>query len=75
LSKRFLIPIFIYRNGCATEISKKIKDGKNKKSEHIKEIMGVKGKPDIIDIRAGKTTMYGYVKRMPEERILKLIMD
>jgi len=41
--------IFIYRNGCAKEISKKIKDGKNKKG-HIKEIMGVKGKPDIVDI-------------------------
>ena len=30
---------FIYRNGCAEGVSKK-----------IKETMGVKGKPDIIDI-------------------------
>jgi hypothetical protein len=48
----------IYRNGCAKEVSKKIKDRKNK-NEHIKEIMGVKGKPDIIDIidREEKTAM------------------
>jgi hypothetical protein len=39
----------VYRNGCAKEISKKIKDRKYK-NEHIKEIMGLKEKPDIIDI-------------------------
>jgi hypothetical protein len=38
-----------YRNGCAKETSKKIKVRKNK-NEHIKEIMGVKEKPDIIAI-------------------------
>jgi IS5 family transposase len=38
--------------------------------------MGVKGKPDIIDIVEKKRLQwYGYVKRMPEERISKLIME
>ena len=46
------------------------------KNEHIKEIMGVKGKPDIIDIIEKKRLQwYGHVKRMPEERIPKLIME
>jgi hypothetical protein len=46
------------------------------KNEHIKEIMGVKGKPDIIDITEKKRLQwYGDVKRMPEERIPKLIME
>jgi hypothetical protein len=45
------------------------------KNEHIKEIMGVKGKPDIKDIIEKKRLQwYGHVKRMPEERIPKLIM-
>jgi hypothetical protein len=38
--------------------------------------MGVKGKPDIIDIIEKKRLQwYGHVKRMPEERIPKLIME
>jgi len=38
--------------------------------------MGVKGKPDIIDIIQKKRLQwYGHVKRMSEERIPKLIMD
>jgi len=42
----------------------------------INEIMGVKGKGDIIDILEQKLLQwYGHVIRMPEERILKLIMD
>ena len=46
------------------------------KNEYIKEIMGVKGKPDIIDIIQKKGLQwYGDVKRMPEERIPKLIME
>jgi len=46
------------------------------KNEHITEIMGVKGKPDIIDIIQQKRLQwYGHVKRMPEERIPKLIRD
>jgi hypothetical protein len=46
------------------------------KNEHIKEIMGVKGKSDIIDIIEKKILQwYGHVKRMPEERIPKLIME
>ena len=43
------------------------------KNEHIKEIMGVKGKPDIIEKK--RLQWYDHVKRMPEERIPKLIMD
>ena len=36
------------------------------KNEHIKEIMGVKGKPDIIDlIQQKRLQWYGHVKRMP----------
>ena len=46
------------------------------KNEHIKEMMGEKGKPDIIDIIEKKRLQwYGLVKRMPEERIPKLVMD
>jgi len=46
------------------------------KNENIKEIMGVKGKPDIIDIIEKKRLQwYGQVKRIPEERIPKLIME
>ena len=45
------------------------------KNEDMKEIMGVKGKPDIIDIEQKRLQWYGHVKRMPEERIPKLIMD
>jgi len=52
---------FIYRNGCGKEFSKK---------------MGVKGKPDIMDItEQERLQWYGHVKTMPEERIPKLIMD
>jgi hypothetical protein len=46
------------------------------KNEHIKEIMGVKEKPDIIDVIEKKRLQwYGHVKRMQEERLPKLIMD
>jgi hypothetical protein len=38
--------------------------------------MGVKGKPDIIDIIEKKRLQWhGHVKRMPEERIPKLILE
>jgi hypothetical protein len=38
--------------------------------------MGVKGKPDIIDILEKKRLQwYGHVKRIPEERIPKLILE
>jgi hypothetical protein len=40
------------------------------KNEHIKEIKGVKEKPDIIDIIEKKRLQwYGHVKRMQEERL------
>jgi hypothetical protein len=46
------------------------------KNEHIKEIMGVKGKADIIDIIEKKRLhWYGHVKSLPEDRISKLIMQ
>jgi len=46
------------------------------KNEHIKEIMGVKGKPDIIVIIEKKRLhWYGHIKRMPEDGIPKLLMD
>jgi hypothetical protein len=52
-----------------------ITDGKMK-NKHIKEIMGVKGKPDIIDIiQQKRLRWFGQVKRMPKERIHKLIVD
>jgi len=45
-------------------------------NESVKEIMGVKGKPDIIDtIEKKRLQRYGQVNRMPEERIPKLIME
>jgi hypothetical protein len=42
-------------------------------NEQIKEIMGVKGKPDIIEKKI--LQLYGHVKRMPEERIPKVNME
>jgi len=46
------------------------------KNEYMKEIMGVKGKPDIVDIIEQKRLQtYGHIRRMPEERIPKLIID
>jgi hypothetical protein len=46
------------------------------KNVHIKEIMGVKEKPDIIDIIERKRLQwYGHVKRMQGERLPKLIME
>jgi hypothetical protein len=46
------------------------------KNEHIKGIVGVKGKPDIIDsIEKKRLQWYGHVKRLAEERIPKLIME
>jgi hypothetical protein len=45
-------------------------------NEHINEIMGVKRKPDIIDIIEKKRLQwYGHVKRMPVERTPKLVME
>jgi hypothetical protein len=44
-------------------------------NQHIKEIMGVKGKPDIIDaIEKKRLQLYGQVRMIPKERKLKLIM-
>jgi hypothetical protein len=46
------------------------------KNDHIKETMGVKRKPDIIDIIEKKSLQWhGHVRRMSEERIPKLIME
>jgi len=46
------------------------------KNEHTKEITGVKGKPNIIDITQKKRLQwYGHAKRMREDRIPKLIME
>jgi hypothetical protein len=46
------------------------------KTEHIKKIIRVKAKPDIIDIKQKKRLQwYGHVKRMPQDRISKLIME
>ena len=46
------------------------------RNEHIEQIMGVKDKPDIIDIIQKKRLQwYGHVKTMSKDRISKLIMD
>ena len=46
------------------------------KSEHMKKIMGVKGKPDTIDtVEQRRLQRCGQVNRMAEERIAKLIVD
>jgi len=46
------------------------------KNEYIKEIMGVKEKPDIIDITERKRLQwYGHVNRLQEERLPKFIME
>jgi hypothetical protein len=46
------------------------------KNEHVKEIMGVKGKPDIINIIEKKRLQwYGKVRSTPEGRIPKLNME
>jgi competence transcription factor ComK len=42
------------------------------KNEHIKDIMGLKEKPDIIHfIERKRLQWYGHVKRMQEERLQK----
>ena len=62
-------------NGCAKEVRVEIKDGKNRKWIY-KKIMGVEEKPDNIDIMEQERLQWnGHVKRMPEERIPKLIVD
>jgi hypothetical protein len=44
------------------------------KNEHIKEIMGVKEKPDIVDVIERKRLQwYGHIKRMQEERLTYLL--
>ena len=43
------------------------------KNEHTKEIIGVKVKLDIIEGK--RLQSYGHVKRMPQDRIPKLIME
>jgi hypothetical protein len=43
------------------------------KNENIKEIMGMKGKPDIIEKK--RLQWYGHFKRIPEKRIPKLILE
>jgi hypothetical protein len=69
----FLNNIFIFNVLCLSARKSRMERIKN---EHIKEIMGVKGKQDIIDIKQKKRLQwYGNVKRMPEERIPKLIME
>jgi len=56
--------------------SEENQEWKELKNEYIKEIIGVKGKPDIIDIIEQKRLQwYGHVKRMPGERIPKLNVD
>ena len=46
------------------------------KNEHIKEIMGVKEKPDITDIIERKRLQwYGHIKRMQDKRLPELIME
>ena len=46
------------------------------RNKEIKEIMGVQEKPDIIDIIEKKRLQwYGHVKRMPEQRLPKLIIE
>ena len=46
------------------------------KNEHVKEIMGVKGTLVIIYIiEKNRLQWHGHVKRMPEERKPKLIME
>ena len=45
------------------------------KNEHLKEIMGVKEKQEIIDIIERKRLQwYGHVKRMQDERLTKLTL-
>jgi hypothetical protein len=46
------------------------------KNENIKEIMGVKGMPDIIDImQKERLQWYSHGKRMSEKRLPKLILE
>jgi hypothetical protein len=46
------------------------------KNEHTKEIVGVRGTADIVDITEKKRLQWhGHVKRMPEERIPELITE
>jgi hypothetical protein len=56
-------------------IARKLRIGRIK-NKLIKEIMGVKEKPDIIDVIERKRIQwYGHVKKMQDERLPKLIME
>jgi hypothetical protein len=73
----FLKQQFIYQQNTLNEEDKIIlKKNILNKPFYALEITGVKGKPDIIDIIEKKRLQwYGHVKRMPEERISKSIME
>jgi len=65
-----IAPVIVLRRSARKSRMERIKN------EQIKEIMGVKGKPDTIDIIEREILQwYGHVKRMPEERIPKLIVE
>jgi hypothetical protein len=62
--------------GIFSDVSSRKSRIERMKNEHIKEIMGVKEKPDIIDIIERKRLQrYDHVKRMQDERLPKLIME
>jgi hypothetical protein len=57
-------------------LRKSARKSRMEKNEKIKEIMEVRGKSYIIDIIQKKTLQwYGHVKKMPEERMPKVIME
>jgi hypothetical protein len=67
--RRWEVNITMYLQEVLRRLTRKSKLERIK-NKHIKEIMEVKEKPDIIDIIERKRLQwYGHVKRMQEERL------
>jgi len=61
INKTLSTEMFVRRRSARKSRAERIKN------EHRKEIMGVKGTPDIIETK--RLQWYGHVERMPMERI------
>jgi hypothetical protein len=70
INKILSTEVDVLRRSASKSKIERIKNG------YVKEIMGVKEKPDIIDIIGRKRHQwYGHVKRMQKDRLPKLLIE